>query len=295
MSEEKSPIFYAPGNDPAMRTAVDQARESFRFFWRELSWERRRIIPGLDLACIKVPFSDATSLEEAPDNGIEEMWVSDVDFDGQKVRGTLINEPNFLTSVGEGDEIQVAVNEISDWMYGVHERVYGAYTVNVIRSTMSDRERQQHDDAWGLDFGDPAINQIVPPSYLGEEEEIIEEPKKGFFASIFGGTESKRIDKPQTVEQVAAHEHPMALNMGPSLEEMLEKNPENISTTDDDHGFTFLHQLALAGTVTGVRILIQRGADVNAKANNGMTPLALANSLHWSDVAQLLNENGATV
>jgi len=44
--------------DPEMQQAYENARGSFRYFWRELSWERRRIVPGLDLACVKAPFSD---------------------------------------------------------------------------------------------------------------------------------------------------------------------------------------------------------------------------------------------
>ncbi|WP_429827641.1 DUF2314 domain-containing protein, partial [Campylobacter concisus] len=28
-----------------MQRAFEQARESFKYFWRELYWERRRIVP----------------------------------------------------------------------------------------------------------------------------------------------------------------------------------------------------------------------------------------------------------
>ena len=41
--------------------------------------------------------------------------------------------------------------------------------------------------------------------------------------------------------------------------------------------------------------MIKHGADVNAKASNGMTSLTLTNSLDWLDVAEVLKENGATV
>jgi hypothetical protein len=37
-------------SDPEMQRAYESARATFRFFWRELAWERRRIVPALDLA-----------------------------------------------------------------------------------------------------------------------------------------------------------------------------------------------------------------------------------------------------
>lgn len=52
-----SSVYWADHADPAMAEAVERARRSFRFFWRELSWERRRIIPALDMAAIKLPFA----------------------------------------------------------------------------------------------------------------------------------------------------------------------------------------------------------------------------------------------
>ncbi len=51
-------VNWFKNDDPAMQRANDEARSDFRYFWREMAWERRRIVPGLDLACVKVPFSD---------------------------------------------------------------------------------------------------------------------------------------------------------------------------------------------------------------------------------------------
>jgi len=45
-------------SDPEMQRAYENARANFRYFWREVAWERRRIVPALDLACVKAPFSD---------------------------------------------------------------------------------------------------------------------------------------------------------------------------------------------------------------------------------------------
>lgn len=157
MSEtESSPVFMADGGDVEMERASEQARSTFRYFWREMSWEQRRIVPALDLAAVKAPFSDG---EPRPGSGdvpeVEHMWLSDVGFDGEFVSGVLGNDPNWLTSVKAGDAVRVPLGRISDWMYVKDGVAYGAFTVNVLRSRMDPAERREHDEAWGLDFGDP--------------------------------------------------------------------------------------------------------------------------------------------
>src|SRR5262249_13376335 len=116
MSESQpSQVFMFDDSDPEMQRASESARATFRYFWREMAWERRRIVPGLDLACVKASFSDGpgTHADGAP--GTEHMWLSDIDFDGELVSGALLNSPNWLKSVRKGDSVRVPLNEIRDW------------------------------------------------------------------------------------------------------------------------------------------------------------------------------------
>jgi uncharacterized protein YegJ (DUF2314 family) len=93
-------IFAFNSDDSAMQEACAAAQRSFKFFWRELSWERRRIVPALDMAAMKLPFTDGP---RSDGNGeFEMMWVGDVDFDGITLTGSLLNSPNWLTSVKQG-------------------------------------------------------------------------------------------------------------------------------------------------------------------------------------------------
>ena len=89
------PVFMFDPADARIAHAHEAARESFRFFWRELSWERRRIVPGLDLAMVKLPFTDGPRDDGNPE--YEHMWVDEVGFDGTLLTGRLINQPNWLT------------------------------------------------------------------------------------------------------------------------------------------------------------------------------------------------------
>ncbi len=267
MSESESPpVFLSDGDDPEMQRAHERARASFRYFWREVAWERRRIVPALEVACVKAPFSDSEPAgrpEGTPD--VEHMWLSDIHFDGEFVSGTLLNEPNWLKSVKVGDPVRVPLGEISDWMYVISGEVFGAYTVNLLRSRMGRRERQEHDNAWGLNFGDPTRIRVAP------------EPKKGggLLKTWFGGP------------QADPREHPMSESMAPALKDQLAENPSLVSVSDE-RGWTLLHQEALAGSAPTVKVLLEAGADPNATTHDGKTPRQLAEALGWDHVVALL-------
>jgi uncharacterized protein YegJ (DUF2314 family) len=258
MSESRVVMF--DNADPAMQAAYEAARATFRHFWRELAWERRRIVPGLSMSAVKAPFYDearrGTSPKDAPE--AEQMWVGEVGFDGRAVSGVLLNAPRWLTSVREGDRVRVALGQLSDWMFVIDGEVYGAFTVNLMRSRMSPGERREHDAAWGLDFGDPAAVRIAYQQPPG----------------------------------VAPQEHPMSEGMAEKLAEALAQDSAMLRHTSED-GWTLLHHEALAGNSATVRVLLDNGADVNAVTGHGMTPLALARSLGWDAVTALLEGRGA--
>jgi uncharacterized protein YegJ (DUF2314 family) len=271
MSEsEQQSVYLFDGSDSEMLRAHERARETFGYFWRELAWERRRIVPALELACVKVPFSDGEDAE--PDDGnpnVEHMWLDEVDFDGRLVSGVLLNSPHWLKSVREGDHASVTLATISDWMFAGSDEVYGAFTVNLMRSRMAPEERNEHDEAWGLSFGDPGRIRLTPPYEPQKQPGLCEEQ----------------------VDADAPAEHPLSIAMSPSLKERIAEDPSMISGTDD-RGWTLLHHQALAGSTATVEVLLDHGADPNAVTDHGMTPLALARSLCWENTATLLISRG---
>lgn len=268
-----------------MEAAAGKARQTFKYFWREMAWEQRRIVPGLDLAAVKGAFSDPPELRKRSSGGleVEHMWLVDVEFDGKQIEATLINSPHSLRSVQEGDRVTLAGKQLCDWMYVIHGFVYGGFTVDVLRSRMSKGERSQHDQAWGFDFGAVGMVHLVPPDYIGDPPV----KKKGLF-SFLGGAGPAAQDH----AKVAGAEHPMSVNMRESLEQALKKDPQFVDQADD-RGYTLLHQLALAGSWDGVDVCLKHGADPQAPAPNGMTPYALAKSLGWKRVMDRLQKAGA--
>ncbi|HET9155627.1 MAG TPA: DUF2314 domain-containing protein [Myxococcaceae bacterium] len=255
MTDDKR-VVSGKDSDPEMQRAFASARETFRWFWQELSWEKRRIIPGLDFAYVKAAFSDGGEAEH--------MWMSDVEFDGQHVSGVLLNEPLHVQA-RKGDPARVLPSLISDWMFGSDGKVYGGYTVQALRARMGSAERREHDRAWGLNFGDPSRVKV-----------FLEPRSGGVVRALFGKGRS------------ASDEHPMSLNMAPSLREQIAQNP-SMTTSKDARGWTLLHEEALAGSVATVKVLLEAGADRTAVTDHGMTPVQLARSLGWERVVALLD------
>jgi uncharacterized protein YegJ (DUF2314 family) len=262
MSDSPSKVFFFDASDPQMQQANERARSTFRYFWRELSWERRRIVPALDLAAVKAPFTDGQLGDDSP---VQQMWISEVNFNGREVGGVLLNSPNDLSSVSKGDAVRIPLGHLTDWMFAISGEVFGAFTVNLMRSRMSKRERQEHDSAWGLDFGDPARGRVTP------------EPNKGggLLKGWFGN------------KAPADDEHPMSAGMTEKLSEQIKQGPSLLKSRDE-RGWTFLHQEALAGNLATVKVLLEAGADRHSKTADGMTPRQLAESLGWEKVAALL-------
>lgn len=256
-----------------MKQAYEAAQRSFKYFWRELSWERRRIVPGLDMSMVKLPFSDGPRTDGQPD--YEHMWIGEVDFDGDTLCGQLLNSPNWLTSVRKGDSVRAPFSHLTDWMMAVDGRAHGGFTVNVMRARMGSRERKQHDDAWGLDFGDPADVRL--------EIEREQKPKGGFLSGVFGGR-SKNSN-----QQAGFRDHPMCINMLEKIEKQL-KADSAIARTVDDTGWTLLHREALAGNFGVVKLLVGYGAEVATKTPSGRTASELALGIGWPEIAEYLDE-----
>lgn len=241
-------MLVGEGDPPEMKAAYQGAQESFRYFWRELFWERHRIVPGCDFVAIKAPFSDAP---ERRSGRVEHMWLVEPSFDGREIVATLNSDPNWVRSVRIGDEVRLGISEIDDWLYVQGGRVYGGFTVHVLRAGMSPRERAGHDGAWGFEFGEPHPVLVPPGAGLDRD-------------------------------------HPMATNMASRFEEGLTKDP-SLARSVDDQGWTMLHHHALGGSSEIVRLLLRHGADRDARTPHGMTAADLAASLGWTSVQQVLS------
>ncbi|WP_423736035.1 DUF2314 domain-containing protein [Chitinophaga caseinilytica] len=245
-------IFYTNGDSPVMLQAIAKAQETFKYCWRELSWEARRIVPALDLAYVKIAFVQPSGVPGKPK--VEYMWVADIGFDGDLIYGTLINSPGIVNNVAKGDAVEAPLNQLCDWLFASNDTPYGGFSIQVLRSEMDDDERDAHDEAWGLDFAEPDTVFVV---------------------------------RDEETDPAAQEEHPMSINMKDSLRDFLQKNPAEAGKADEE-GFTMLHREAIAGNRSTVEALLQAGADKSARTRSGKTALDFARQLNWQHLLPLL-------
>lgn len=248
---EPEPVSFVREDDEARVQAYAQARDTFKYFWRECYWEQRRIVKGLSHAAVKAPFSQEINGQIET----EHMWLDDIAFDGEHISGTLINSPNLLTNIQAGEHITgLPYREISDWLMADGKKAYGGFTVQALRRQMDEAERAAHDKAWGLDFGD---GQSVRLALFQDEH-------------------------PEYLEQ-----HPADTNMSPGLRDYLRKHPE-AATAADENGQTPLHHAAIAGNAESVRVILAMGGIPQQPDARGKTAADYAREIGWPQLLPLL-------
>ncbi|WP_297800758.1 DUF2314 domain-containing protein [uncultured Brevundimonas sp.] len=269
---------YPAFDNPALREAVRRAKESFPFFVREQSWEQRRIVKALGLSAVKLSF-DVPKGGDAPET--EHMWISDVGFDGKTVSGTLLNGSDYIPGMVPGRDVSAPFERLDDWMYVCDGMVCGGFTVQAMRADMDAAERKGHDEAWGLPFTDPALCNITP--FAAEKSK----PASGLSRLWKKATASPGLPYQEALAHARAYEHPMSENARESIAESLRASPEWVTQPMED-GWTVLHKEAFAGNLAPVEVLLELGADRDARTPDGRTPLDLAKAMGWDRIVQAL-------
>jgi len=264
-------IYPADDNSPALQAAIANAQATFKFFWRELSWEARRIIKGLEMAAVKMAFPVQGDDPELPT--VENMWLSEVAFDGVSISGVLLNEPEWATGFDAAQRVTLPFSALTDWMYVSAGEVYGGFTIDAMRSEMPATERAEHDAAWGLEFGEPGFVALVPAP-KGQPQVLL----------------SRALDTPadaEALKRLEEADHPMAVNMVAQVHDALVQHPAMV-TDPDEGGWLLLHRETLAGNYPVVSALLEHGADTSALNPLGQTPLQLAEQAGWPRLVRLL-------
>lgn len=248
----RNPIFA--NESPEMILAFGKAQETFKYFWRELYWEYRRIVPALDLAYVKCAFTQEHI--DSPDSPlIEYMWVEQIDFDGTTISGQLMNQPNYINNVQAGEKIEQPFEAIVDWMFLTQDQIYGGFTIQEYRKQLNDSGRKEYDEAWGINFGDPyktlfVYDQEAHPEHLTE--------------------------------------HPMCGKMLDSFLNFIQTNP-TVLHERDERGNQLLHREVIAGNFLFVQALLEHNLDKSILNNQSMTALDLAIKMGWENITNLLD------
>lgn len=300
-----------------LENSVRMARNSFRYFWREVFWNLQRAHTLCNYAAVLCNFGEQQG--ETVVN--EKLWLINIQCDGVYIHGELENKPQHLHGMQQGEIYTVPIEGIDDWMYVIHGRVYGAYSINLFRAKMKAMQLEAHDKAWGYNFGSPTSISMFPrtDSYKKEEEEEEEEElpkptkffgitisqpkKKNAPIKIFGITIYKpKIPKqPPSAEQLLGlshvkldeidqiKDHPLALEMESSILQQLHANP-NLVHAVDNRGWSLLHHHALAGSRHIVRALLKAGANPFLPTPEGHLPRNLAKVMHWRQAMSIISD-----
>ena len=132
------PVINVEDDDPKMLAAINKARATTPEFIAALKNPK----PGQSGFGVKIPVKDGTQ--------VEHMWMSPVRIVDGQFSGAINNEPLNVKTVKLGDEVKIAPNEISDWMYVEGGKLIGGYTIRMIRDNMPPGERQKFDRSTGL-------------------------------------------------------------------------------------------------------------------------------------------------
>ena len=130
-SKSDDSVTHVANDDKEMNGAIDQARKSVQQFITALQSPKA----GQSDFNVKKRFLEA-------DGGGEHIWLRDVTFDGKNFHGKVNNDPEMVKNVKLGDDATVGKDEISDWMFIENGKLVGGYTLRVIYSHMTQKEKE---------------------------------------------------------------------------------------------------------------------------------------------------------
>lgn len=121
----------------AMDRAVETAQKTVRKFIAVL----RSPKANQERFAVKKPFVEGDK--------VEHIWLTAVSYDGRLFHGKVDNEPVDIKGTRVGQEVTVAANEISDWMYVQDGKLIGGFTISAMCHHMSPTEKQQFEKDTG--------------------------------------------------------------------------------------------------------------------------------------------------
>jgi len=144
-------VKQIPTGDPEMAAAAAKARTGLDDFLTRLESPP----PGTEGYSVKIGMKDdgdgVIMSGDANLEGGEYFWIGDIVRDGDKYRGTLSNEPQFVRNLQKGQPITFARQNIFDWMYFDNGRMKGNATSCPLLMRSAPEELAFYRDNYGLE------------------------------------------------------------------------------------------------------------------------------------------------
>jgi uncharacterized protein YegJ (DUF2314 family) len=110
-------VIDVAADDAEMNAAISQARDSLAHFWSTFEAPNR----GESDFALKVRIEDREA--------VEHFWVTDLRREGGRTYGLIGNEPNSVTTVRFGEEIEIPEGDVTDWLYMREGKMVGNFTL----------------------------------------------------------------------------------------------------------------------------------------------------------------------
>jgi ankyrin repeat protein len=126
---------------------------------------------------------------------------------------------------------------------------------------------------------------------------IIPEQLRKYYLSVVSSEAlfENRFFRPDGGQHEDKKDKPIETQDFPRLKLSLEEQP-GLLESEDENGSTLLHHASYAGNEEAVQFLVDKGANVNARATScSWTPLFLASLSGHTEIVKLLIENGARI
>lgn len=120
-------------NDEEIEKITKEARRNALQFYERL--RNPQVGDSGFAVAITLPFSIESN------NGIETIWLKDIQLEGDSGKGRIIDQPRYLDSVNSGDIFQFNPLEITDWRYLNNGELVGGELLKAVFRRMTPRQR----------------------------------------------------------------------------------------------------------------------------------------------------------
>jgi uncharacterized protein YegJ (DUF2314 family) len=133
--------YAGPKDAGDLQQARQQAQDNLDQFIQAVTNPKE----GQNGFAVKKKFTnqDSADADDAAVIDAEYMWVAVTEYKGEGetplFRGTLDNQPEILKEIlSKGDEVEVTLNEVEDWVYIENGQRKGGWSIDVLAKKTSD-------------------------------------------------------------------------------------------------------------------------------------------------------------
>lgn len=115
-----------------MNAAVTKARRTLPEFWTAME----KPAPGVTDFALKVAIEDKGQ--------VEHFWLTGIVRQGDKLTGTISNDPEIVKNVKAGQRYDFAADRVSDWLFKRKGKMVGNETMRPMLTHMPKKEAETY-------------------------------------------------------------------------------------------------------------------------------------------------------